>query len=93
MQASCQTFVSQINAIIDPTRLSGLDLQIEEKQSNLFMLMPSPFPGNTSPLAPSNLAAAMMMLDAAFDAAEPSLVPVPSNIGTPTVPEMCSTYT
>jgi hypothetical protein len=33
-------FVTQINSLIDPMELTGLDSQIDEKQGNLYALDP-----------------------------------------------------
>jgi hypothetical protein len=40
MELQCQMFVTQINSLIDPMELTGLDAQIDEKQGNLYALDP-----------------------------------------------------
>jgi hypothetical protein len=91
MEDDCRRFESIVNAFIDPTLLSTLDDQIATKQSNLFALMPTPFPG--SPIQPPTLDLAVGSLDAAYAAVVGGLTPEDSLIGTPLIPTICTSYT
>ena len=91
MEDDCRRFESIVNALIDPTLLSSLDAEIATKQSNLFALMPTPFPG--SPIVPPTLGLAVDSLDAAYAAVVGGLTPEDSLIGTPLIPTICTTYT
>ena len=92
MEDDCRRFESIVNALIDPTLLASLDDEIATKQSNLFALMPTPFPGSSLG-QPSTLALAVDSLDAAYAAVAGGLTPEDSLIGTPLIPTICTSYT
>ena len=92
MEDDCRRFESIVNALIDPTLLASLDDEIATKQSNLFALMPTPFPGSSLG-QPSTLALAVDSLDAAYAAVVGGLTPEDSLIGTPLIPTICTSYT